>query len=259
YEITELLLEVLLILELGLPESVSVCTDSNGSPQVADPVLDTGLSPINYSFEWSLDGNVIPTETGPSIVASVGGLYTVLVTDNNTGCFNSDSTNVIESSPPVLTAQVISRPFADNNIIEATATGFGDYEYSLNGGPFQSSGRFENVPPGANDIVARDINGCGTDAVSVVVLNYPRFFTPNGDGVNDIWNIGGLPAGSAAVVYIYDRYGKLLVQFNPRRNSWDGTFNGYTMPATDYWFTIDFNNPSNGNRETFQAHFSLRR
>jgi valyl-tRNA synthetase len=38
---------------------------------------------------------------------------------------------------------------------------------------------------------------------------------------------------------------------------WDGTYNGQIMPATDYWFTVDFSEQS-ATRQ-FRAHFSLKR
>jgi gliding motility-associated-like protein len=58
-------------------------------------------------------------------------------------------------------------------------------------------------------------------------------------------------------VYIFDRYGKLLKQIISRAKGWDGTYNGQPLPATDYWFTVDYveqNVP-----KQFKAHFSLKR
>jgi valyl-tRNA synthetase len=92
----------------------------------------------------------------------------------------------------------------------------------------------------------------------VSVINYPHYFTPNGDGYNDTWNIIGLQAeGYQAIIYIFDRYGKLLKQISPDGEGWDGTFNGNPVPADDYWFTVEFN--EGDNRRTFKAHFAVKR
>ncbi|MTE28338.1 T9SS type B sorting domain-containing protein, partial [Winogradskyella ouciana] len=153
--------------------------------------------------------------------------------------------------------EVVTQAFGNNNVIEAVATGIGDYEYSLDGGPWQDSGIFDNVSQGDHVITARDRIGCGLTTVTVFVLDYPKYFTPNGDGNNDTWNIEGI--GNGAKIYIFDRYGKLLKQLSPSGSGWDGTFNGNMMPTSDYWFTIEYDEPTNGQRKEFRAHFTLKR
>ncbi|MEL1243036.1 T9SS type B sorting domain-containing protein [Flavobacterium sp. DGU11] len=89
------------------------------------------------------------------------------------------------------------------------------------------------------------------------VIDYPRYFSPNGDGLHDLWNIWGFTREYKAQINIFDRYGKLIKQFDPLREGWDGTYNGNTLPATDYWFTVTF--MVDGNNREFRAHFSLLR
>ena len=156
-------------------------------------------------------------------------------------------------------AQVTTLAFADEHIIEATATGSGDYEYRLDDGPWQSNGIFTDVSPGEHIVIVRDLNGCGIGTKSVLVIDYPRFFTPNGDGYNDNWQIIGIDNIPLSEIYIYDRYGKLLKQLSPVSEGWDGTFNGKPLPSTDYWFTVKYEEPATGIIKTFRAHFSLKR
>ncbi|NRD21237.1 T9SS type B sorting domain-containing protein, partial [Winogradskyella eckloniae] len=85
----------------------------------------------------------------------------------------------------------------------------------------------------------------------------PLYFTPNGDGFNETWNIAGI--GSNAKIYIFDRYGKLLKQLSPDGSGWDGTFNGNKMPTSDYWFTVEYDEPGTDIRKEFKAHFTLKR
>ncbi len=96
-----------------------------------------------------------------------------------------------------------------------------------------------------------------TWTVEVAVIDYPKYFTPNGDGNNETWNIAGI--GSDAKIYIFDRYGKLLKQLSPTGQGWNGTFNGSMMPTSDYWFTVVYTEPITGTTKEFKAHFTLKR
>ena len=91
-----------------------------------------------------------------------------------------------------------------------------------------------------------------------MVIDYPKYFTPNGDGYNDTWNITGLNQPDAKL-YIFDRYGKLLKQISATdaSNGWDGTYNGNQMPSTDYWFSLQYT--ENNVAKEFKAHFALKR
>jgi large repetitive protein len=91
----------------------------------------------------------------------------------------------------------------------------------------------------------------------LIVLDYPKFFTPNGDGYNEKWNIFGVKNQPNAKIYLYDRYGKFLKQINPETEGWDGTFNGEPLPADDYWFSVFYE--ENGEQKVFKSHFSLKR
>ncbi|NNK87257.1 MAG: T9SS type B sorting domain-containing protein [Flavobacteriaceae bacterium] len=259
YAVTSLTLVVDPLPLFDLDERYILCVDTNGTEVISPPVLDTGLSGAEYSFIWQLGGSDIPGATGSSYAPTQGGSYSVLVTDLITGCQSSDSTTVIESSPPAVTAQVTSLAFADDHVIEATATGTGVYEYSLDDGPWQESGIFTGVSGGIHVVKARDLNGCGIGLAEVLVIDYPKFFTPNGDGYHDTWNIIGIGTQPDAKIYIFDRYGKLLKQLSPLGSGWNGTYNGALMPSADYWFVVTYTEPGINVKKEFRAHFSLKR
>ncbi|MEZ4858908.1 MAG: hypothetical protein R2781_08875 [Flavobacteriaceae bacterium] len=63
-----------------------VVTDSGGVWDPSPPLLDTGLDPQLYTFVWSVEGQVLPNEVGPSLLALSAGSYSVLVTEMATGC-----------------------------------------------------------------------------------------------------------------------------------------------------------------------------
>ena len=261
YALAELTLQVNPLPEFYLEDSYILCVNTNGS-EVLEPLeIDTGLSAVDYSFVWTYNDTVITGETGPSIMPTQGGSYSVLVADISTSsvtnCENEVSTTVIESEPPTLIIELVTQAFAENHVLQVTATGDGVYEYSLDGGLWQDETIFTNVSAGQHEITARDKNGCGSITVSTFVIDYPLYFTPNGDGQNETWNIEGI--GSDAKIYIFDRYGKLLKQISPDGNGWDGTYNGSAMPTSGYWFTVEYTEPLTGNRKEFKAHFSLKR
>ena len=141
----------------------------------------------------------------------------------------------------------------------AASGGSGNYEFQLDGGSWQSNSIFEYVTVCEEHIVvARDIDGCIFETqTSVMIMDYPKFFTPNGDGYNDTWNIKCLRENPVAKVSVFDRFGKLIISFSPRENSWDGRFNGQLLPGSDYWFVAEYLN-NNGIQATFRSHFSLR-
>jgi gliding motility-associated-like protein len=238
-----------------------LCVDTNGTEVLAPLEIETDLSSDDYTFIWS-DATGAVVGTGSSYAPSQGGTYSLEVFDATlqTQCAAPvEVFSVIESAPPILTAQVTTAAFASTHVIEALATGQGIYEYSLDQGPWGDSGVFVDVTPGEHVVTARDLNGCGETQVVVYVIDYPLYFTPNGDGYNDTWNIVGVANQNNAKILIFDRFGKLLKQISPSGEGWDGTFNGAQLPSSDYWFTLDYTDPTTGNPQVLRAHFSLKR
>ncbi|MEM5565850.1 T9SS type B sorting domain-containing protein, partial [Psychroserpens sp. AS72] len=263
YAVAPLTLEVNPLPVFDLEDSYILCVGLNGTEVLSPLVIDTGLSTPTYTFEWLLNGTTIPGATEGSYMPTQGGTYTVNVTDItsslNTMCVGTDTTEVIESAPPSVLATVTTDAFADTHVIEVTADGPGVYEYSLDNGPWQEEPIFVDVSLGEHVVTVRDINGCGEASANVTVMDYPKFFTPNGDGYNDTWNISAINGQPNAKIYIFDRYGKLLKQLSPTGAGWNGTYNGNQLPSSDYWFVVEYNEPNTGDRKEFKAHFTLKR
>jgi hypothetical protein len=159
---------------------------------------------------------------------------------------------------PATISYEVSDAFDANQVITVTAAGVGgDYEYQLDNGAFQDSNIFEHVSSGTHTITVRDKNGCGQTYSEALLVNYPKFFTPNDDGFNDTWNIIDLQDQSTSLIHIFDRYGRLLKDIKPNGAGWDGRFGGEVLPADDYWFTITYT--EDGINKEFKANFSLKR
>lgn len=217
-------------------------------PLCEGSTLNLTVSNTYSSYLWSTGA------TSNSISVSSPGDYSVVVTDAN-GCEATKKFQVLNSGIAIITETKINDFAANQNSVLIEYTGSGDYEFSIDGSYFQDSPLFNGITAGTYWAYARDKNGCG-DATpfQFFVLDYPRFFTPNGDGFNDLWIIKNLDLFPTATITIFDRYGKLLKQLHSSSAAWDGTFNGYNLPSDDYWFTIIFTN-----NKSIKGHFSLKR
>ncbi|WP_379926904.1 T9SS type B sorting domain-containing protein [Mariniflexile jejuense] len=147
--------------------------------------------------------------------------------------------------------------FADPNSITVDISGIGDYVFILDDGEPQTSNVFENVTYGLHTVTIRDLNGCKDVTTEVVVIDIPKYFTPNGDTFNDTWHIVGINQIPGTIVYIYNRYGKLIKTLPHTSIGWDGTYNGENMPSDDYWFVAKV--IQNGEAFEIKGHFALKR
>ncbi|MBP6549924.1 MAG: T9SS type B sorting domain-containing protein [Flavobacterium sp.] len=222
--------------------------------------LDAGItdnSPTtNYDYVWTKDGVNVGSNS-PTLSVNAEGVYTVEV-KNHLGCGRIRTIKVTASNIATLVSVDVV-DLKDVNTVTVNVTGPGAYEYSLDepSGFWQDSNFFNNVPAGIHVVYINDKNGCGSINQEIVLVGAPKFFTPNNDGFNDYWNIKGVNAtyNSKSIIYIFDRYGKLLKQWIPYSSQgWDGTYNGVPLPADDYWFTLKLED----GRET-KGHFSLKR
>jgi len=248
--------------EVILDDSYILCIDTNGTEVIATPpVIDTGMSVTDYDFIWRLNNEILPSETDGFLIPSQEGSYSVEVIQRSTNCSNMAFTSVVLSAPPIVSAEVVSYAFIEDNTIEVSASGIGiqEHEFSLDYGPWQTNSIFNNVPIGEHIITVRNTIGCGETSVTIMLMDYPLYFTPNGDGYHDIWNITGIQNQPEAQIYIFDRYGKLLKQLIPSGSGWDGTYNGVEMPTNDYWFTVTYKEPKDGTLKQFKSHFTLKR
>jgi gliding motility-associated-like protein len=236
-----------------------ICVDQATSLSYQNYILDTNLSNATYDFDWYFNGTIINGATSNTYEATQAGTYSVIVTNTATGCQSELTSAVVAASFPGTSITTIeSLAFSDNATITVEVSPLNTiYQYTLDNGPLQSSNMFSNVSPGPHIVTVTDENGCTNLTKLVTIIGYPTYFTPNGDGYNDTWNVFGL--GASAKVFIYDRYGKLIKQISPTSQGWDGTLNGQPMISTDYWFTVDYSEPQTGEGKTFRSHFSLKR
>ncbi len=241
----------------------------------SDDSVTVDLEPLEadpnevFTYEWrrtNLDGTGLDTFISNErlITVSTPGIYTITLTKTDgTNCSRSRTITVDFSEAATLTPNAVSiRDLTTNNTvtIDTTNLGRGTYDYALLGendtNPvYQDSPSFSNVAPGFYTILVRDII-CGITTLDISVIGHFSFFTPNGDGINDRWQIKGIDGNTQAssTIHIFDRYGKLLKQLLANSNGWDGTANGQPLPTDDYWFSVTLEDG-----RAFTGHFTLKR
>lgn len=210
----------------------------------------------DYTYQWSSG------EQTPSILVSEAGEYVLTATHQSNGIVcEATRTVVVEISTMPQISSIDIADMSVNNSVTINTESDGTYEFSLDGTDFQSSNVFQGVPPGLHTVRMRDLYGCGEVEEEIVVVGFLSAFSPNGDVLNETWQIEGLSTLNSPIVTIYDRYGKLIKQMNEFDAGWDGNFQGKPLPSTDYWFKLSYID-ADGNRTVakyLQSHFSLRR
>ena len=256
YDIKQIFILIHKIPEVTLTDGI-VCIDTATGSLLNSYTIESGLSSSTHTFQWfDSTGNVVGTSN--YYIATTAGTYSLIATNNATGCSSEETFATVNPSEPAIIAYSVNEDFSSNQTVTIVATGTGgDYEYQLDNGNFQDSPVFDLVSSGIHTITVRDKNGCGVTTVEALFINYPHYFTPNGDGFHETWNITDLKQQSQASITIFDRYGKILKQIKPSGQGWDGMYNGQLMISDDYWFSLTYY--KNNIAKEFRAHFSLKR
>jgi gliding motility-associated-like protein len=204
-----------------------------------DVILEANIA--NVSYLWSTG------ETTANIIVSEPGTYTVSVTDSN-GCSSTKTITLNQIDLPVI-GEILSNEY---DITVATSN-MGSFEFSLDGFNYQDEPVFRNIPGGSYTVYVRNKSNCGVVTQQYLHFVSPKFFTPNGDGYNDTFEIGGIESYTDYEISVFDRYGKLLEQVINTPLRWDGMFNNRPLPSADYWYTIKIDDA------IIKGHFTLKR
>ncbi|MCV6629662.1 MAG: T9SS type B sorting domain-containing protein [Flavobacteriaceae bacterium] len=262
YQIVPLQLEVNNPPELELEDQYVICVENTANRFTT--TIDTSLDMAQHGFKWyrgrGVDKILLNNQQGSSLEVDQTqlGWYTLEVR-NATSCIATRSFEVVQSLPPgQVEAEVVSKPYESNQRILVTVAGEAKYLYRINGGNWQEDPNFGSLAYGFHTVEVRDVLGCFVKSVNVKIIDYPRFFSPNGDGINDKWNIfEALELPATAKVLVFDKYGKLLKKLSKQNNDWDGTLNGKQLPSDNYWFRVSFTSEGKGN--DFNGYFALKR
>lgn len=250
--ISKLVLKVLPLPKLAPDYSEYICTNFPNQHLTLNSGLVGNIN--NYNFEWSTGENT------PTIRTNIPRTYTVkVIPKNSIACEKIRTITILPSNNATISAiDIVDNSENNTATVQLTDSSIGYYLYSIDAptGPFHPSNHFENIKAGFHTIYVYDERGCGIVSKEISVLKLPKFFTPNGDGRNDTWDIVGISPKfyAKSKIYIFDRFGKLLADINPLSNGWNGTFDGQPLPSSDYWYVIKLDSG-----RTIKGHFSLLR
>jgi len=167
------------------------------------------------------------------------------LSSNNCTAFAEQSINVFQQ--PIVNAGP-DRTMIRGGLItlDATATGNGlQYEWIPNTNIDNNKILRPAMSPLLNTsytLTATSTDGCkATDEIIVTVLKdiyVPSAFSPNGDGINDVWRIPYLDSYSGTDVKVFNRYGQLVYQAAGQSIAWDGKYKDKPLPSGSYVWVL---------------------
>ncbi len=208
--------------------------------------LNNGLPEGGTYSGTGVSGNIID----PAVAGE--GTHTITYTyvaDN--GCAASATADIqINASTIVASAVTEIESCSDGGVtVVVTATGgSGFYSYKWSNG--QTGNPLTYVEPGTYSVTVIDGEDCATTVSDIVIdasqscIQVANTFTPNGDGMNDTWNLD-FTAYSNANLQVFSKWGTLVYQTDATSIQWDGTdLNGSNLPAGTYYYIIELDGAS---------------
>jgi gliding motility-associated-like protein len=174
-------------------------------------------------------------------------------------CRAADSLIVtVNSYPRIL--RIDSIEVRTREIITMEGFGTEPFTYAVDQRAFDDDAFKYDLKFGSHQFHVIDAYGCRSTAFDYTMdppkIFIPDFFSPNGDGKHDTWEVSNLSEiYPNSVVKIYDRFGKELIQYRGSDAGWDGKYLGKDMPTTDYWYVIDIEEID----KQYVGHFTLLR
>lgn len=187
-------------------------------------------------------------ETNQKIIVINSGKYFVEVTDHN-GCRGKDSINIKFHSLPVFDlGKDTSICPKENNVIDIRAVDFYSYYWQPNG----ETGRSIKIfVPGTYSLTACDsFNCCATDSIRIhdcceYGIYVPDAFSPNNDGINDIFEIITSNEILRFNISIFNRWGEKIFSTTGINKGWDGTYKGIQCETGVYYYHLYIENTNN--------------
>jgi gliding motility-associated-like protein len=252
--------------------NVTITSSANGAVCSGDSItFKATLSQpgADIIYQWKLNGNNVGTNSATYTDSSFvnGDVVSCTFTNKSTPCLvtNTGSSNslIVNITSPASPAPIVTITESANNVYESTpitftatplnTTGTITYQWQVNAknagtnSPTFTTSAFLNGDKVTCTIFSGGCAAPATSAPVTLVIKPPlkivpaNTFTPNGDGINDLWTITGLLSYPNCVVNIYNRNGELVYQSKGYAKPWDGLYKGSNLPVGTYYYIIDLN------------------
>ncbi len=239
------------------------CGKQNGS-------LTINGSGGSEAYQYSMDGSSFQPSNTFSNLSS--GTYPVFILDN-AGCSNMGMTSITAIEGLTIVG-ILSQPSdcgeSTGQLHLSIEGGSAPVMFSLNNNTSQAEELFTELAAGTYEVLAMDAAGCAADTL-VKIAKYgcpvyiPTIFSPNGDGINDLFQIQTINENNIMIsrFFIFDRWGnevyeRLNFPIKTNEGWWDGTYKHFTMnPGVfAYYLEVEL---ENGQRETYKGNVTLIR
>ena len=235
----------------NLPQNVSAGSATNIACGAASSILFGTTSTTNTSYSWAgptATSILSGSNTAMPNVSDIG-IYTLTVTDNLTGCQSSSTVSVTQ-------ANVIADFNADSYFGEAplavnftnTSVGATTYNWDFGNGSNsnnQNPNAVFNTSGTYTVTLISSSSTCSDTATKIIIvedgftIEIPNVFTPNQDGVNDVFYIK-IKGVKSVTGNIFNRWGQLLYSWEKLNAVWDGkAINGESCPDGTYFYMIN--------------------
>lgn len=220
------------------------------------PLVLTGTTQNGFEFYWTnASGDTLSHADTLAIDSTMAAGVYIFGTSNGL-CSAMDTISVEVYAVPEVDAGADQEVFYEETVtLGGAPTSTGDVIYNWQptfGGTLDSAVANPQVSMTETtlfEVVVTSAEGCSArDSVLIVVIPdvvIPSGFTPNSDGVNDLWIIDNMLLFPNNVVQVFNRWGDKVYSATPFRegSGWDGTYEGKALPAGTYYYTIELNDP----------------
>lgn len=232
--------------------------------------IHADIQPSNgvYNYLWSSTAPISnPNDSVLFFVADPGIYILRLKVTNQLGCVGKDSMTIEILNPIHIDVQPSSATINYGDSIQLLASGATNYVWtpdiwldnSFIANPIAQP--LENI---VYTVKGSNSEGCKDSAQVKITLEYPydifipNAFSPNSDGINDIFQIIGTGKWKLHDFNIYNRYGFLVFKTIDRKEGWDGTYKGKLADQGVYFYYIKIKLP-NGELKEFKGDLTLFR
>lgn len=202
-------------------------------------------------YSWS-PGKTLSDSTIANPVASPLDTTVYKVTiSNQYGCSVTDSVKINVERKAIADAGTDKVIFEGQSVQLNGSEQYGGTYYWTPDSALSDPNSLTPIASPKNDITytlhVKSTNNCGDDSSSVFIRVYkkitiPNTFSPNGDGVNDKWDIDALITYPDCLLQVFDRYGQQVYKSIGYSKPWDGKLNGKVLPTGTYYYVLDLKN-----------------
>ncbi len=219
-------------------------------------ICEGGSTMLNGSggnaFAWSPSAGLSADNIASPLASPADSTQYILTVTGNNGCKDDDTVAVNVYKKPTANAGP-DRAMIERQTIQINASAQGTnifYNWAPNIYINDPNVLMPLVSPPRDTTYTLHVTsgfGCGVATDDVFIKVYkkvivPNAFSPNGDGINDVWNIEALDAYPGSDLSVFNRYGQAVYHSRGYNKKWNGTYNDKPLPAGTYYFVIDLNN-----------------